>query len=413
MNSTLICKPDYLKHYEPYLKNKTATFFDNCNNFKSEIDCLRKVVKKYYVEENFDRDEDPVPVFEDPNKLIQSEYQNQLRKFDALSKIKNLMQSLLLCTKTDDDNDECLDMELFGLPLKEQKLVLLKRIDNLKHCKELGKKILKKLQDELSSYQQKERKSTFEAISMTDFYKSKLTPIKILERDINNEVTRIKEAFTKKYESLFLIKLKCEKLDLRMRVDLMPKITTLEITLMEKRSELEKVENDTREHIKQENLQMKIDDEYDKKMRFLTKDYDKVVEENQSLVIAIEHMKNSLIRTFRKKDKLTKIFAETLINSGQNSAIDKRLSEVQNNQIKSDLCYIKNSTINDYTRQDVAIINLREQICRMIQKISKSNNFINVLKNDLKFLRNEHQKYGIGHDYMGNTIMAPKTQFNI
>lgn len=409
MNLSLICKSDYLKHYEPYLKNETATFFDNCNNFKSEIDCLRKVVNKYYVKENFDQTEDPVPVFQDSNKLIQSEYQYQLRKFDALNKIKDLLQCLLLCSKSEDDNDECLDMEIFGLPLKEQKPALLKRIDNLKHCKELGKKILKKLQEELSSYQQKERKMTFEAISMTDFYKSKLTPVKILERDINNEVTRIKEAFTKKYESLFLIKLKCEKLDLRMRVDLMPKITILETSLFEKRYELERVENDTREHIQQENLQMKIDDEYDKKMRFLTEDYEKVVEQNKSLVPAIEQIKKSLIRTFRKKDKLTKTFAETLINSGQNSAIDKRLSEVQNNHIKSDLCYIKNSTINDYTLQDVAIINLREQICRMIQKISKSNNFINVLKNDLKFLRNEHQKYGIGHDYMGNTIMSPKT----
>lgn len=413
MDLAIICKSDYLKHYESYLENKTARFFDNCSNFKENIDWLRKVVKKNYVEENFDQSEDPVPVFEDPNKEIRTEYEKQLRKMDALGKIKNLLQCFLLYTKNEDKDDECLDMELFGLPFDEQKPVLLKRISNLKHCKELGKKILKKLEDELTSYQQKEREMTFSAINMTDFYKSKLTSVKILERDINNEVTRIKDVFSKKYESLFLIKLKCEKLDIRMREILIPKHTTLEISLMDKQLELKKVENDIKETIRQENLQMKIDDEYDKKMRFLTKDYDKVVEENQSMASAIEHMKKSLIRTFKKKDKLTQIFAENLINCGQNSAIDKRLSEVQNKQLKMDLCYVKNSTNNQYIHHDVAIITLRNQICRMIQMISKSNNFINVLKNDLKFLRNEHQKYGIGHDYMGNTIMSSKTQFNI
>lgn len=414
MVSSIICSSDYLKHYEPYLESKAAKFFNNCNNFKSDIDCLRKVIKKYYVEENFDRTEDPLPVFENVNKEIRTEYENQLRKFDALGKIERLLQSLLLYTKSEDDDDKCLDMELFGLPFNEQKPVLLKRINNLKHCKELGKKILKKLEDELSMYQDKERKMTLSAINMTDLYKSKLKPVTILEKDINNEVTRIKDAFTKKYESLFLIKLKCEKLDVRMREILLPKVTTLETSLMVKRFELEKVENETKETVRQDNLQMKIDDEYDKKMQFLIKDYDKVVEENHSMTSAIEHMKESLIRTFRKKNKLTKkIFAENLINFGQNSAIDKRLSEVQNNNLNCDLCYVKNSTNNQYIHQDVTIINLREQICRMIQMISKTNNFINVLENDLKFLRNEHQKYGIGHDYMGNTIMTSKTQFNI
>ncbi|XP_070490984.1 GRIP and coiled-coil domain-containing protein-like [Chironomus tepperi] len=413
MNLPTISKSDYLKHYEPYLGNKTATFFDSCKNFKSEIDCLRKVVKKYYVEENFDRSEDPVPVVEDPNIQIKTEYQHQLRKFDALGKIKNLLQCLLLFTKSDDDNDECLDMELFGLPLKEQKLVLLKRIKNLKHCKELGKKTLKKLQEELLSYQQKERTMTLEAISMTDLFNSKCKPVKILEKDINNEITRIKEALSKKYESLFLIKLKYEKVDVRMREIFIPKLTNLEVSLMEKRFELEKVQNDFLETMKQEKIQMKIDDEYDKKMRFLSKDYDRIVDDNEKLSNEIERMEKSLIRTFRKKDKLTKSFAEYLINSGQNSAIDKSLSEIQNNELSCDLCYVKNSTNNDYLRQDVAIINLREQICRMIQNISKSNNFINVLENDLKFLRNEHQKYGIGQDYMGNTIMTSKIEFNI
>jgi hypothetical protein len=254
---------------------------------------------------------------------------------------------------------------------------------------------------------------TFSAISMTDLYKSKLTPVDILKKDINNEITRIKEVFTKKYESLFLIKLKCEKIDVRMREIYIPKATSLETSFMEKRFELEKTQNDIRETIKQENLQMKIDDEYDKKLRFLTKDYEKIVDENENMISAIEDMQKSLIKTYKKKDKLTKTFAENLINSGQNSAIDKSLSEIQNNQLNCDLCYLKNSTLNEFLSQDVAIINLREQICRMIQKISKSNNFINVLENDLKFLRNEHQKYGIGHDYMGNTIMSQKTQFNI
>ena len=374
---------------------------------------MRKVVKKYYVDENFDKSEDPVPVFDDSNKFIRSEYDKQLQKFDALGKIKNLLQCLLLHTKNQDDNDESVDMELFGLPIKEQKLVLLKRIDNLKHCKELGKKTLKKLQEELSSYQLKEQQMTFSAISLTDFYKTKLMPVKTLERDINNEVTRIKEAFTEKYEKMFLLKLKCEKIDVRMRVNYIPKITTLETSLMEKRFELEKVLNDIIETTRQEHLQNKIDDKYDRQLRSLTTEYDKVVKENETTASAIEDMKKSIIKTFKMKDELTKTFAEYLINSGQNSAIDKRLSDIQNKQLNCDLCYTTNSTVQEYTRQDVTIINLREQICRMIQKINKFTNFINVLENDVKFLRNEHQKYGKGLDYMGNTIIAPKTQFNI
>lgn len=404
---------DYFTFIEPCLVNETKRFFNTCENFEAEANCELKIIKKYYFEENFDPCDDPVPIIENHNECMKSEYVYQLKKFQALNHMKKLLLDFLDYAENGDPDEEYVDMEVFGLSNSEQKRVYLKRIEGFKHCKEIGRKVLKKLQNELEYYQKKEQEGSLAAKLTTDLYRSQSIPAYVIENDINNEMTRIKDEFTKKYEKLFLTKLKCEKLDVRMRTEMIPKITNLETSLMMKRHELEKVKNEITETIKQENLQMKIDDEHEKKLKAVTKEYDKVMEENNNTLHSIEMMKRSIVKTSRNIESIKNDLRDHLVNYTQDAAIFNKVVENHEDTTNVNLCYLKNSTNCEFNIHDAEICILRNKICKMLQEISKSTEFIKALQNDVKFLRNEHQKYFIGHDYMGNTIMSPKIPPNI
>lgn len=404
--------PDYLQLYEGILEKKESIFFEKCSLLKSQICCLSRVTHKYFMCEDFDSTTNPCPLPDASYCDFKQEHTEKLKILREYHNVRDKLEYVLAKTKDPPIDKKYEDLELLGLTLPEQRCVLMDRLKELRLSKQMARKIVKKLIHELEDYQKKGHEKTISEVTVTDLYKSKLIPSQITEEDINNEIGLLKSTFLKKYEKLYLYKVKYEKLDSVMRLELQPKLTKLETAIFLRTHKLEMTKKETAELIKQENLNDKINAEYEKKIKVLTKEFAKVANESAIVSRDIEQLKKSIVEVLKATYHEKKAFLGEIVEIQNDSGVVERIMKLFKQNGSLNLCYTVNHFACELHCSDKRIATLRTLVCGMIQRISIASKLINALEKDLIVLRNDHTKYVYGRDYLGNTIYAAKNNLN-
>lgn len=309
---------------------------------------------------------------------------DELRELSLLkAENQKLLRELDLLKLMDFNDDKKVDMKIFGLPYKRQNKILINRFAKFKLSKNLGRKVLSKLQEELNDYKEKAFKASIEVINNKDFLNLCHSQHKQIELEINQEIQEVERKFLKSCNKKKDIKNKYFKIEDKLRNIILPRLEKLSKSLIESENELKEIKIQIGEK-KQGNRENKID-ENNEEQEDDDEVYKSIKNENKTMEINNRELKKSITKIKSEIESCKKNFKNNNQDLKENALIYRRMKEISVEKLEKELNELKNSTKTTLDGKDEEIDELTLKICKIRSQISDSNCLISCLLNDKIF----------------------------
>lgn len=212
---------DFLKVNEPKLSSNCDKFDTSCKWFKNDLTFVKTLLNEEFALDDADGCKERVKSFVCDEK-ISEEYDEVRQELSTLQKFKTEVEREVRRLSHVPAKLTDIDDELLCRSAKERKLILTDRLIMLERTKSLCQKVLKHLARESETYQNRLQQPVVDAKVHEHLVKARKSSEKKLESQLNAEVQRIQKAFADKFTKASKPKLLFERIDWKMRTEIMP-----------------------------------------------------------------------------------------------------------------------------------------------------------------------------------------------
>lgn len=392
-------RSDFLRVYESELSSLWKRFDSKYTQMRSEIvECESVLELEFEWRRKIFHGEFPKSC--SPEKVSDE----LLNEISQLIQHKRYIERELKDAEAPSEGKVQIDIKLIGRCLRDQNEILSKRVAYLEETKSINQKIIKSLLAECEEYE-KRHEPHVEGSVLEHLVASRKAQEKSIEVQFNCEVGRIHEKFQVKWKKLSRSKQKCNKIDWKVRLEMLPTIKNLSEKLFEAKEKLLKVERELSEEERRQDDQAKIDEKLEDEYYELETTQSQLVEDLKIEKLETLKARNQLKEATEQLENVKSEAQRKLAELNEDNLVKQRIKEMHRDDLQVEVLERCESTKKEISSRDCIILSLRREICRLVRKIREAEIKKAKLVDAIDHLMDKGPKKVIGIDYLGSNFV--------
>ena len=282
---------------------------------------------------------------------------------------------------------------------------LLDRVMKLELSKKLAKKSVNELHKQLDAYQQRETNTVLESKIQENLVAMKKSYQKAIEKEVNAEVERVKINFAQVYFEKLKMKSKYDKIDVKIRTEILPTLNNLQVSIANNKFEIEKTNEEMLKQLELQKAEESLEVEFSEKVEFLERDINTKLNDIVKLEEEIVHthkISSKIIALIEKEKEQSR---NNLDDIRENNYVYQRINFIYQADLNNKLDELEDDTWDNYDKDEKMIKKLKNKICEVLGLICESNVVIEQLKLDIDQHMAREGKFITGVDYTGGNFI--------
>ncbi|CAO1440232.1 unnamed protein product [Diamesa tonsa] len=396
---------DFMALKEPMLKEVWGEFNDQCEFCEMKMEEMNDVVNQEFTQEHCLGNQRTIENCSKDFYLMEN-YQKLLKKYEDLQEIHKYLN----CVLENKKNSKIViteDVEILGLPIKEQNEVLKQRLMEYSDIKGLSRKIIRELTPELEKYQERYNAAFLEAQLQRSALDAYSTQDQRIEDQLNAEVDRIEKVVEVKLKKGNLIRKKFLIIDWKLTREVYPTIRVLEKRLSEAKKNTVDCEQEV-EDLNARNEKMKSENEsFSDLYKTLQSEFKKITKDTNSGLYDIKTLLKTIPKVKSEILKLKQSSDETITDLNETNDLKLHFIDEYNQSLLDLIEKQKKTTITKLRTQDCLIHGLNCEVKHLNEKLTDSKIQIKILMEDIHNLTYVKKIVPVmGGDYMGSCFIT-------
>ncbi|CAO1423061.1 unnamed protein product [Diamesa hyperborea] len=396
---------DFMAFKEPMLKDIWEEFNDQCEFCEMKMVEMNDVISQEFTQEHCLGDQKTIEKCSKDFYLMEN-YQKLLKKYEDLQEIHKYLN----CVLENKKNSKIVitkDVEILGLPIKEQNEVLKQRLMEYSDIKGLSRKIIRELTPELEKYQERYNAAFLESQLQRSALDAYSTQDQRIEDQFNAEVDRIEKVVEIKLKKGNLIKKKFLIIDWKLTREVYPTIRDLEKRLSEAKKNTVDCEQEI-EDLNARNEKMKTENEsFSDLYKTLESEFKKITKDTKIGLYDIETLLKTIPKVKSEILKLKQSSEETITDLNETNDLKLHFIDEYNQSLMDLIEKQKITTTAELRTQDCLIHGLNCEVKHLNEKLTDSKIQIKILMEDIHNLTYVKKIVPVmGGDYMGSCFIT-------